>query len=397
MDELTFYADLLDLPAVVVTGVQVTKSTIEIACSLTRTATRCPLCGVVCTRVNDRTTRRLRDLSISARAVYLVVSVRQFRCSTCGSCPTERLPFADANKSYTHRQARYVFAWCRKQTYTEVGAVVGMHAKTVERLVLDQCRAAERLPERYAQLRRLGIDEQSHRKGKKHFICVLTDLDTGTLVDLLPDRKKGTLLAHFQALGPAFCQQLTAVSCDLWAPYLAVAATCFPQATLVLDRFHVVQLLNHGLDTFRQRLRRECPEEGAYKPLKWVIFKQYHRLKDTEIDTLQAAFAVKPALETAYWLREAFHHILDRPQSVAAAIAQLDAWVERIQTQGVTHFDAFIRTLQRHKNQIANYVKENLSNAVTEGLNNLVRSIRRCAFGMPNFQHLRLRVMAISG
>ena len=137
MDELIFYADLLDLPAVAVTGVQVTKSTIEIACTLTGTATLCPLCGVVCTRVNDRTTRRLRDLSISSRAVYLVVSVRQFRCSTCGSCPTERLPFADANKSYTHRQARYVFAWCRKQTSTEVGAVGGMHAKPVERLVLD--------------------------------------------------------------------------------------------------------------------------------------------------------------------------------------------------------------------------------------------------------------------
>ena len=115
-------------------------------------------CGVVCTQVNNRTTRRLRDLSISSRAVYLVVSVRQFRCSTCGSCPTERLPFADANKSYPHRQARCVFAWCRKQAYAEVGAVVGRHAKTVERLVLDQCRHAERLSERYARLRRLGID-----------------------------------------------------------------------------------------------------------------------------------------------------------------------------------------------------------------------------------------------
>ena len=112
---------------------------------------------------------------------------------------------------------------------------------------------------------------------------------------------------------------------------------------------------------------------------------------------MQAVFAVEPALETAYWLCEAFHHILDRPLPVAAAIARLDAWVERIHTQGVLHFDAFIRTLQRHKNQIANYVKENLSNAVTEGLNNVVRSIRRCAFGMPNFQHLRLRVLAISG
>ena len=92
-----------------------------------------------------------------------------------------------------------------------------------------------------------------------------------------------------------------------------------------------------------------------------------------------------------------FEAISQLPQVVVAAIAQLDAWVERIQTQGVPHFDAFIRTLQRHKKQIANYVEENLSNAVTEGLNNLVRSIRRCAFGMPNFQHLRLRVMAISG
>lgn len=190
---------------------------------------------------------------------------------------------------------------------------------------------------------------------------------------------------------------MTAVSCDLRAPYLAVAAACFPQATLVLDRFHVVRLLHQGLDKFRQRLRREAPAEGAYKPLKWLLFKQYHRLRDAEIEALQAAFTVKPALGTAYFLREAFHHILDRPPPVAAAIAQLDAWVERIHSQGIPHFDAFIRTLQRPKNQMANYVEENVSNAVTEGLNNLVRRIRRCAFGMPNFQHLRLRVMAISG
>ena len=69
MNELSFYADLLDLPAVVVTGVTVTKSMIEIACTLTEAETLRPLCGVVCTRVNDRTTRRLCDLSILSHAV----------------------------------------------------------------------------------------------------------------------------------------------------------------------------------------------------------------------------------------------------------------------------------------------------------------------------------------
>ena len=352
---------------------------------------------MVCTVVNDRTTRKLRDLNISERAVYLLVSVRQFRCPTCGSCPTERLPFADANKSYTHRQARYVFALARKQAYGEVGAVVDMHAKTVERLVLHECERALQLPARYAGLRRLGIDEQSHRKGKQHFICLLTNLDTGTLVDILPNRKKETLVAYFQQLGPAFCQQLTTVSCDIWPPYLAVAACCFPQATLVLDRFHVVKLLNQGLDGLRRRLRREAPNEAGYKQLKWLIFKQYHRLTDAELDALDAAFSGSAELKTAYFRREEFHAILDRPQAVTLAMSCLDEWVARIRRQQLTLFDSFIGTLQRHKEHIANYVLDQVSNAVTEGLNNLVRSIRRCAFGMPNFQHLRLRVMAISG
>ena len=72
--------------------------------------------------------------------VCLVLCVRQFYYSTCSSCPTEGLLFADANKICAHR---YVFAWCRNQARAEVGAVVGMHAKRVERLVLPQCQVAE--------------------------------------------------------------------------------------------------------------------------------------------------------------------------------------------------------------------------------------------------------------
>ena len=155
--------------------------------------------------------------------------------------------------------------------------------------------AGEQLPQRDVGLRRLGIDEQSHHKGKKHFICLLTNLDTGTLADILPDRKKESFVAYFQALGSAFCQQLTAVSCDIWQPYLVVVATCFPQATLVLYRIHVVKLLHQGLDAFRRHLRQEAPDEAGYKPLKWLIFKQCYCLTDAEFDTLQAAFAVNAA------------------------------------------------------------------------------------------------------
>ena len=113
-----------------------------------------------------------------------------------------------------------------------------MHPKTVERLVLDQCKKNLNLNNRYAQVKRLGIDEQSHRKGKKDYICLLTNLDTGTIIDMLPNRKKETLVAHFKALGQDFCNQITDVSCDIWTPYISTVETCFPNANLILDRFH---------------------------------------------------------------------------------------------------------------------------------------------------------------
>ena len=208
--------------------------------------------------------------------------------------------------------------------------------------------------------------------------------------------KKETLVAHFQSLGEGFCNQITDVSCDIWTPYISTIENCFPNANLILDRFHIVKLLNEPLDAFRKELRKNNKNEVAYKKLKWILFKQYHRLTDTQIEELYAGFLLSPELKEYYFLREKFHHILDNQNDVDSAITLLDEWVNGIQEKKITVFDSFIKTLQNYKQYIANYVKDNLFNAVTKGLNNLVRSIRRCAFGMPNFNNLRLRVMAIS-
>ena len=54
---------------------------------------------------------------------------------------------------------------------------------------------------------------------------------------------------------------------------------------------------------------------------------QYHRLTNTELDTLQAVFALNVELKIACFLREEFHHILDRLQTVDYAIGLLNKWI----------------------------------------------------------------------
>lgn len=396
MNANDIYSNLLNLSDVTVIDVLITDKAIEIKCETLKTSQLCPHCGQLCNKVNSKSVRRLRDLSIANREVHLLVKVREFYCSSCHKYHTENLDFAYPNKGYTARQSKYIFELCQKQSYQEIGAITNMHKKTVERLVLFQCEKNLDLSGRYARVKRLGIDEQSHRKGKKDYICILTNLDDGTIVDILPDRKKETLINHFQSLVDSFCQQITDISCDIWSPYIQVVRECFPNATLVLDRFHVTKLLNTPLDTLRKDLRKEFKDETVYKRLKWILFKQYQKLSDKELDDLHAAFEVNPLLKIYYFQREKFHHILDNQPTVEHAIIAIDKWVQDTQNNKITIFDGFIKTVQKYATYIANYVKDKLSNAVTEGLNNLIRSIRRISFGMPNFEHIRLRAMSIS-
>ena len=133
-----------------------------------------------------------------------------------------------------------------------------------------------------------------------------------------------------------------------------------------------------------------------YKRLKWILYKQYHTLSDQQLEDLDAAFIDSPMLEKIYHIRERFHHILDNTETVGNVIIAINNWVEDLTKKEITLFDGFVKTLRNTQEYIAKFVENYHSNAVTEGLDNLIRSVRRTAFGMTNFENLKLRVLAIS-
>jgi transposase len=73
---------------------------------------------------------------------------------------------------------------------------------------------------------------------------------------------------------------------------------------------------------------------------------------------------------------------------------KLELWKKSIAQNGITAFDPFLKMVESKQEYVLNYVLDHLSNVVTEGCNNVVRAIRRAAFGMTNFQNLRWRVLA---
>ena len=395
MNGLAFYEDLLGLPDFQVTALEKTPTKLTIHGRLRVAPAPCPVCQQPTGVVHQTEVRQYRDLKISAREVWLHVRLPQFHCVRCGRYFSPPPRWVAPGKSYTLRQAKWVFELCEKQSFTQVAALVNMAHTTVERLSYAQADAHIDLPARYAQVRQLGLDEVSHRKGKQAYVCVLTDLERGIQLAVLPDRRKATLLAHFHQLSSAFCQQITAVACDMWPAYLDVIATCCPYAYAVIDRFHVVKQLNHVLDQERKTLLTQ-PHEGQLTRLKWALFKRADACKAVERDQLRVAFAHTPSLARLYELRESFHALFDQATTQPSLVQALGAWQHQARQVPNTLLTKFSNTLTRWGEQIANFAHECLTNAATEGLNNYLRYIKRISFGLPNFKNMRLRILVAS-
>lgn len=393
MTQEEFYEDLLGIAHLKIDSIEKTEHHINFHCTITNEVSQCPLCLNSTRKINQYDTRKVQDLRISGKEVWLYLRIPQFFCADCNRYFTHKLDWIEPGKSYTKRQAKWIFELCAKQPFTEVGALVNLCHKTVERLYYQKAEEVINLPQRYAQVRKLGMDEISNRKGKKDYVCVLTDLERGIQLDILPDRKKETLLAHFKSLGEDFCNQIEVVSCDIWKTYINVSKECFPNAEIVIDRFHVVKALNEVLDQIRKKLRREFKENDCFKNIKWLLFKRSENNDKDKHELLEEAFKKSWLLEEVYQLRNTFHAMFDIASNKEALCDQLDFWIEHAKTIKNKFLDKFIGTLERWKEPIAAFASTGVTNAVTEGLNNYLRYFKRISFGLPKFEHMRLRIL----
>ena len=133
-------------------------------------------------------------------------------------------------------------AWLAVHTSKQaVGELLRVAWATVGRIVTRVVADAEAGLDRFAGLRRIGIDEISYKRGHK-YLTVVVDQDTGRLVWAAPGHDTRTLGRFFDALGQARCAQVRLVSADAAGWIATVVAERCPQAIVCLDPFHVARV-----------------------------------------------------------------------------------------------------------------------------------------------------------
>ena len=390
--DLEIYTGILNIPNLKVEKVEHSEKELNIYCKIEKeTAEICPSCQKEVVSKREKYRREVHDLGISGRKVILHLLVHQYDCDRCHRTFSERFDFVEPNKSYTKRQAKWVFEMSAQQSYYRVAALIGFSNKTIERICYSQVINRE---VNWDKIRRIGLDEFAFKKGHKDFITVIVDLDTHNIIDILEERSKEFLRAYFQSLGDDFCAKIEDFCSDMWGPFQDLAKEIFPNANIHVDRFHWTIHLNKVLDSERKSIRKENKEEEVYKRLKWKLIKRPENLNEQEIEDLKNAFNLNPELEDLYEMRNTFQAIFDNDFSCDFAKEQIDHWLEQAKRMGNKHLDKFTALFNRHKDNILNYFKNRISSGAVEGTNNLLRTVKRFTFNMTNFQHFKFRVFA---
>lgn len=390
------FTRLLALSGLVVTGLEYNdvQDTLHLVCELSANNATCPTCQQESGSVHQYTKRIVRDLPWAGKPCYIEFFARRFYCPGC-ACPfREELDWLPRCSRLTQRYRHAIFVACRQTNLRAVSQRERLCYKSVERLYYALAQAQTPvLPQ--TPVRHLGIDEFAMKKGHDQFAVVLSDLEAGRVIAVLPDRKKETLLAYFATWSASARQAVEQVALDLWETYQQVAEACFPQARPVADRFHVMKNLTERVTTARRHIQRALPEAARHtlKGCRWLLVRNQADLSEADQARLEAMFALAPELAGLHRLKEAFRNIFETASDPTQAAALLEAWITQVEQSGLSALTSFVALLRKRWEHILNYFHTRLTSGGVEGLNNKIKVVKRCAYGFRNFEHLAFRVL----
>lgn len=362
---------------------------------------RCAHCGRRCARYDaGRGRRRWRALDFGCSPVFLEAAVQRVKCPQHGVV-IARVPWARRDSGFTRSFEDQVAWLATNASASVVSQLMRVAWRTVGRILTRAVEDASSGVDVLANVRRIGIDETSYRRGHRYLTVVVCH-DTGRLLWAHEGRDKATLQLFFDALGEKRAKLVTHVSCD-GAAYLheVVQKNC-PGAVICMDAFHVVQWVNEAVDKVRREHWNEQRQAGridaaaGVKGTRWALLKAPENLTEAQRVTLSTVERVNRPLYRAYLLKEHLRLLLKRP--LQEARASLDQWLLWASHSSLKPLVRVAESIHRVRSFIHATLEHGLSNGRVESVNAKIRLIQQRAFG---FHHpsalIALAKLTLSG
>ena len=238
----------------------------------------------------------------------------------------------------------------------------------------------------------LSIDEFKGNAGGEKYQSIITDAKNRKVIDILPNRKKSDLIRYFKQFDNR--KDVKYVVMDMNPHFREVAQICFPNATIVIDRYHVTRQAIWAMERVRKAEQKALSADWRRycKHSRLLLSKPPEKLKDEDRETLRIILGLSTRLERAYDLKNDFLHLMHSPDSQTAK-KLLSRWLYNAEIPNLPEFYECSRAVHNWSSFILNAFDCPYTNGYTEGCNNKTKVLKRVCYGVRNFSHFRNRIL----
>jgi len=351
----------------------------------------CRSCGSEDVLGGGRQEILIKDLPMHGKRVGIYVKARRYRCRDCGKTHTELLPDVIDGQRMTVRLYHWICQQSVCRTFTSIAHDVGVSEGTVRGIFNEYVAQLEKKFE-FVTPEWMGLDEIHIIKKPR---CVITNIESNTVVNILPERTKAVVFNHLMKMKNR--KTIKCVAMDMWQPYRDAVYGSIDGVSIVVDKFHVLRMANQSLDTVRKGIRDglTTKQRRGLMHDRFILLKRDPELQPMERITLESWTRNFPALGEAYAAKERFFDFYEA-MSVSEAETAYRRWEDDLHDSIRDAYKPLTTAMTNWRTEIMNYFEHPVTNAFTECVNGLIRVINRCGRGY-SFEALRAKILFSAG
>ena len=385
------------------------RKTIEI--HLTRKSNHlalCTRCQTALINLSRGYQMKVEHLHLMGHRCFLFFVRQKGYCSACKKTRSEKIDFiSDETPHKTKELSWFIGRMCEIAPVSRVAELLEQDGFTTWRMDFKRMK---QMAQHYkiSSPEAISVDEVYARRTKKEdenrsdlFFTVISDLKTRKVIWVSFGRSKEALDQFFILLGASGCKKIKVIATDQFQGYRASAREYCPQAKLVWDRFHIIQNFEKALDSDRRTLHQVQPNGSYVKRMsagkyRFIFLTKASRRTKSDQENMEELIKINTDFFKLELIKEKVL-MMYNAKSAEEAREIFDEVGGLILTCGFKSLWSWHDEIEKNWEHIKNYFEFRVSTGLSEGINNVIKMIKRRAFGYRNMEYFRLKIMQVCG
>jgi len=249
-------------------------------------------------------------------------------------------------------------------------------------------------------------DRKKHPFSPKYFIKYITNLICTKHAKVIENASGRTYKSLSECLNILSKEQLESIkffSVDMHADFFKAITEKCPNAEIAVDRYHLVEGMNKVFNELRKDEFRKAKKEKDQFQVgmleagrRFILMERNPVLSMVEQNLLGKLRMLNENINAGMLIVDVFHQLLDQ-KSLKKFRKKLGRWYKLVREAKLPIFRKFALKVMKYRKNIEAYIKSRLTTAISEGLNNKIKVLKRMGYNYTNEKSFQNKILQRCG